>query len=59
MSQKSDAGNFVMLLLAAGAAGAFIGDWAFKVVLFIGMGVMVIGAGAYWAAAGSEDTLVS
>ena len=47
MARRSDTGNFLMLLVAAGAAGAFLGDWAFKTVLWLGMGVLVLGTLVY------------
>lgn len=47
MRLGTDTGNFVMLLLAAGLAGVFLGDWAFKTVLVIGVVGMVIGTVAY------------
>jgi len=33
MARGTDTGNFVMLILGAGAAGVFFGDWAGKTVL--------------------------
>jgi hypothetical protein len=43
MSQRSSTGNFVMLLIAAGVAGAFLGDWALRAVLWLGIVAMVVG----------------
>lgn len=43
MSQRTDLGNFVILLLVAGAAGAFLGNWAGRAVLYLGMVGMVLG----------------
>lgn len=47
MARGTDTGNFVMLLLGAGAAAAFLGDWAGKAVLWVGMIAMIAAAVAY------------
>jgi len=36
-----------MLILGAGVAGAMFGDWAFKAVIWLGMGLVVLGALVY------------
>lgn len=47
MSKSSDFGNFILLIIGAGFAGVLLGSWAFTAVLYIGMGVMVIGTVLY------------
>ncbi|MGJ4727682.1 hypothetical protein [Luteimonas sp. SDU101] len=47
MARGTDTGNFVMLLLGACAAGAFLGDWAFNIVLWIGVIAMGTATVAY------------
>lgn len=47
MSRSSDFGNFILLIIGAGFAGVLFGNWAFTAVLYIGMGVMVLGAILY------------
>lgn len=47
MARRTDSGNLLMLILAAAVAGVFLGDWAFKFGIWIGAGVMVLGALAY------------
>ncbi|KAF1724329.1 hypothetical protein [Pseudoxanthomonas japonensis] len=47
MSKSSDFGNFILLVIGAGVAGVLFGNWAFTAVLYIGIGVMVLGTILY------------
>lgn len=40
MSQRSDFGNFLVLLIGAAVVAVFIGDWAFTVVVVVGLILM-------------------
>lgn len=47
MSRASDTGNFIMFLIFAGLVGVYLGDFAFNVVMYIGMFVIIAGGVLY------------
>jgi len=47
MARRSDSGNFVMLLLGAAIASVWLGNWAFKAVLWIGVIIFALGVVAH------------
>lgn len=42
MARRSATGDFLMLLVLAAIAGAFLGDWAFKAAIALGIIVMLV-----------------